>query len=686
MSTNSTEHATLSARGLFAIAIAATCCFVAAAVLGVPQLWGMNFLKYRSIAPLIAALLFLAASFVPRVSQQLVCAIETASVRLSRLKSARVRFGLFASIVFVLLASMTYQSIPLLGDGSLRAGEVLDFKWLQPTEFLDQLIHAVAFRYIFEPLALKPTMCYRIISILSGLVFIWGILKLSIYVLPQHGLFAFFAMITSGMAVLFFGYVESYSILAGLLPWISLAVVKAVDNRSSIGVLIVWVVVAVLVHSISLFIFGLPLIATIMLLKAPDPNLRKKLFLLGAVVIAFGTLAWYVLAYLDVGSTARYLLPILPKGDPGQGLLTVDHGLNLLNWLFLSALPFLLLIPVIFGSRATDALWASNRRVLAMTMILSSQWFLMFFNPQLGGPRDWDLFSLPAFMLIPASLFYLSTVLVTQRMMRAFVPVLVISLVTTWSFVTVNASVERSADRYVEILEVSRFKNQWVEFGELHEFAVQRPELSHRRIDFITKAWQEGPRNKAESLLTTTKIAQAYLESGSLDSADRFIDITLSIDSMYLDGYLLRLHMYTTAGNQPIALQTVEQVLKLMPDSARALREAGVTFLRFGHIERGRGSLEAALEKSPTDYFSLLNLGSSLLTDRSNPDRAIDLLSRAVLQKPKSFPANLYLAMAFEDVGRLDQTRKYLRIAAGLAADARQREAVQAMQGRISGN
>ena len=681
-----TETSTIKwvSTAMYAISVVAGALFVVASLFGIPALWGLNFLKFTSAMPVIVAFVLLAAAYVPFVNARLTGALEGASDRVSLQRGSRIRFGIAASLIFVLVASITYENLPLLGDGSLRASEVLDFNWVHPTEFLDQLVHALLFQYVVKSLSIKPTICYRIISIVSGVFFIWGALKLSTYLMPQRSLFAFFAMVTSGMAVMFFGYVESYSILAGLLPWLTLVSAKVVDGKKSVALFGLWVAVAILVHSVAVFLFGLPLIAAWIVSREPDPASRRRFLVIGTIVIAAGTVAWYALAYLKIGTFARYVLPLFPRGDPGQGIFTLDHALNLLNWLFLSGLPFVVFLPVLIGDKGELANRGSNRRLLAVTMMVSSVWFLFFFVPQLGGPRDWDLFSLPTFMLIPASLLFISTIKIPQRIMRPLIPALVVSGTLVWSFAHVNASLTGSIDRYLEILKVSRFKNQWIEYSQLYELASQRPELQQRRVEFIMKAWHEPPRDKSEKALTAVKIAQAYFELGRKDSANAYIDSVLAIDSLDLDAYVVRLRALKSPGDEALAFATAERMVQVMPDSARALREAGMVCFHFGQQERGRLDFEAALKLAPNDYLSLMNLGSYYLSGDSARERSIDYLARAVLQRPKDFPANFYLAMAFEHVGRLDQARKYCTISAGLVTDKEQEAAVKAMLARLS--
>ena len=87
------------------------------------------------------------------------------------------------------------------------------------------------------------------------MVFVFGVFRLARYLAPKQSWVGFLVMVSSGVLVLFFGYVESYSIIAAMLPYIFLAGLKAFDgNGSRINYLILCVLGA-LVHSVAVILF-----------------------------------------------------------------------------------------------------------------------------------------------------------------------------------------------------------------------------------------------------------------------------------------------------------------------------------------------------------------------------------------------------------------------------------------------
>ena len=105
--------------------------------------------------------------------------------------------------------------------------------------------------------------CYRIVSIVSGLFFIDGLLRLAFYLDREKGFLYFLLFFSSGVTVLFFGYVESYSIAAALLPYVVLAALKTLDNKSGPAGFIVLYIILALVHVVPAFILGIGAILTV---------------------------------------------------------------------------------------------------------------------------------------------------------------------------------------------------------------------------------------------------------------------------------------------------------------------------------------------------------------------------------------------------------------------------------------
>jgi hypothetical protein len=414
--------------------------FAAANLSGLRQLWGFNFLKFLPSYWTYLSLAVAVILMLPTVSGKIAFACGSFSQALVADKARRIKFVVICSLLLLPLFLYFFSATNLLGDGTLRKNQIYkDQVWLS-TEILDFFTHAVLSRFIFRPLDLNVSQCYHVVSALCGVVFVNGVFRLAYYLNPRQVLIPFLLMLSSGMTVLFFGYVESYSILAAMLPYLMLSGLKVIDGRSGTVGFVAWYLIAALVHSVSVFLFSGALLFILLVRHDEDAPREKRVsrYLAAAALVALAVA--YVGRAAGIGDISRYLLAPLAQADYLQGIFTANHWLNLLNWLFLSALPFLFLFVFVIVKKRVIKHALTRRSLFALWMIIPSLLFMFFFVPQLGGPRDWDLFSLPAFLLIPSALIiYFARY--SRSLPHQIIPIIFISVCTTAGFAAVIAIV-----------------------------------------------------------------------------------------------------------------------------------------------------------------------------------------------------------------------------------------------------
>lgn len=631
--------------------------FAAANLSGIRQLWGFNFLKFLPSYWTYLSLAVAVILVLPTVSGKIASASGSFSQALVADKARRIKFVIVCSLLLLPLFLYFSSATTLLGDGTLRKNQIYkDQVWLS-TEILDFFTHAVLSKYIFRPLDLNVSQCYHVVSALCGVVFVNGIFRLAYYLNPHQVLIPFLLMLSSGMTVLFFGYVESYSILAALLPYLMLCGLKVIDGRSGTIGFIAWYLIAALVHSLSVFLFSGALLFILLVRHGENAPREKRVsrYLAAAALVALAVA--YVGRVAGIGDISRYLLALLAQEDYRQGIFTANHWLNLLNWLFLSALPFLFLSPFIVKKRAPNPA-LSRRSLFALWMIIPSLLFMFFFVPQLGGPRDWDLFSLPAFLLVPSALIiYFARY--RRSLPHQIIPIIFISVCTTASFAAVNSDTVKATDRFVEIIEVSQFKDLVKEYATLVSLAENRPKIRRRRLEYALKVWEQLPYTRGDSVSALAKIGNIYIDRGDSARALHYLRVALSLDTTRLSSHLSLVQYFDRFGTPQDLLTLAEKLERRFPDNPRALMEAGITFQQLGEVERGGRSLQRAFDLDSAEYLVLLNY-SILQIQQENYDRSIELLQRVLKLNPESFAANYYLASAYAGRGEVTAAREYL--------------------------
>ncbi|UCE23795.1 MAG: tetratricopeptide repeat protein [Candidatus Zixiibacteriota bacterium] len=654
----------------------------AVAVIGpVDQLWGLNFLKFYSSTPLFFILPLLVILSLPPVSSWISRTLASLSYhdegRTGRLIIAGLVISLLVTAAGLLFPSATY----LLGDAHLRLNQIADGKLFLPTELIDFLLHAVAYNEIFQPLGYNSYDAYHVISALCGFLFTLGVFRLARYMAPKQLWITFLLTLSSGVLVLFFGYVESYSLLAAMLPHIYLLGLKVIDGQSKIRCYIVLCTLAVLVHVVAAVIL-VPSVLLLFLVRRHDPARRgKKMTITLMSAIAVVIVVAYILRYFEFGSVSLYLMPWFARADFQHGIFTANHFLNIFNWLYLAALPALFLAPYVLIRERMASFYANRKTLYALWVVIPSLAFVFFFTPQLGGPRDWDLFSLVMFLWTPSMLtLYLSQA--GRRLPVQTVPLAVLSLTVTLSFAAVNSNVTTSAERFSEILEVSKFKNLTKEYRLLAITARVQPEIQFREVEFLQRAWQQPPYTFSDSVGVLTDLGLAYLGKGDRQRSYQYIMQGLQLDTLSLGNHqnlVLYLRKY---GTRRDVLETARLIERRFRGFAPGMMTAGMTYWEAGDAESGGRCLQRAYELDSEDYYIILGYGRYLL-DVGESRSCIEVVSRAIEKNPQSFQAHYITASAYHQLGETERSLEFLTRARNLQRSQSESRLVQALEERL---
>ncbi len=649
----------------FGILIIVLIIYVLSTLFRTPAAWGINLLKFYPTVFSIGVVLVFILLIIPQVSRFLSRAMDYLTSKISRTKFSAIVFILAFSAGALILFYFFRAATTFLGDGQLRLNEVAIGKTALPKEFLDFQIHSVLFHRFLLPYGLEPRISYQIISILSGIIFIIGIFRLARLIQPQSWLSSFLVLLSSGITVLFFGYIESYSIIAALLPFVFLAGLKSIKNPQKSKWFIFIYILAGLVHSIA-FILFLPALLLIGL-RLKNSRKEKMRDYLRVLLLGLGTgiVIIYICRYLDLFGLERNILALIPTQNSPQAILTWRHFTNLINWPFLSALPVFVLVPGILAASKFSSR-AEPRVQYGIWTILPAAAFMFFFTPQLGGPRDWDLFSIPAFLILMGGLTIFSSAH-SRNLPSSIIPLAFLSIMMTLAFAGINHSVVKSADRFAEIIEVQKFRDLYIEYNLLSGYAGDHPELAHRRLEFTLKSWEEGPHSKKDSVVTLNKLMSAYTKLGNSSEAMNYYHKSKATDSLSLVTYHYLMEYYRRWGNRSDLRQLAATIEKVFQGNARGQMDAGTLYMDLGEIEKGAACLDKAYKLDSNDVFVIVNYGVFKLHSGDFPN-AIRLLTKAVQKNPEYFAANFNLGLAYAGTGDGTRAVEYFSRAEKLAS------------------
>lgn len=219
-------------------------------------MWGVHFYHFFPVWIGWVLSLTIFALLIPGLNEFL---YERLEIVAKKIKTPFTKLGENKTFLIVSLLSLPIfwifrTRLYLLGDGYFRIQDLPEGK-LHLAEWLDGFIHLAIYRMMNKLIpSWTPELTYSIISILCGGLFVFLSLKLS-SLLGKNGfqkVLIFFFLVSLGSMELFFGYVESYSILqVALLIYILFAVLY-LSGKTSILPLLLALVISIGLHISSL--------------------------------------------------------------------------------------------------------------------------------------------------------------------------------------------------------------------------------------------------------------------------------------------------------------------------------------------------------------------------------------------------------------------------------------------------
>jgi len=465
------------------------------------RLWGVNHLAFYRPVFRYASLAIIALTFLPPLATRLCRWMMRVTSALSSPTRARrvVPIGLFVAsvVVFVSFRSATQ----LLGDGQLQAklitrlatsedfdlGDYVGVIAKEPVAPATNLLTFVAARAMETHAGWEPVVTWQVINALFGgtlVLLLLGFLRRSR--LPTaYQMLIVIAAAATGAIQLFFGYIETYTPMIVAATAYFIASFRALRGKGGVALATALFALAVVFH-----LQALLLGPSVLFLIGWDMGLRHSPRRAGALTAGLLTataLGALVIAFAP--GFNRFFLPLLGDGRP-SGVLSLAHLADVLNQLVLviPIAPFLIGIavacslesraskraagtvaarvatpdgrrPAIPKPGAAAARGAPANRVetsFALLVLVPCALFLIFFRPELGMARDWDLFVLPAagcaVFGLTASRRFVADPLSTRYVERYLAPALAMALSIVVPWVGINASETRSVERYENII------------------------------------------------------------------------------------------------------------------------------------------------------------------------------------------------------------------------------------------
>ena len=605
--------------------------------------------------------------------------------------------GLFSLPIFWIFRPRLH----LLGDGYIRMRELSVGKLHLP-EWLDGFIHLGVYRMMTKVIPTwTPELTYSSISILCGGVFVFLSLKLS-SLLGKDGFqktLLFFFLVSLGSIELFFGYVESYSILqVMLLAYIFFAALY-LSGKTSIFPAFLALVISLGLHITCLiflpsFIYllwrgqrrsGTDKISSSLKdvmtshssskmkkVRSPKESSKSKhvltVPLLIALILFSAVIVFYiytVVTALEKTGKGMLILPLIPTESYPFSMLSLAHISEFVNQLLLlspvgiSLIMFFLFFKIKF-KEFEDKL--ANFLILAVSFALV---YLFVFNFTLGS-ADWDLRSSPApfFGLLGVLLFLRwgedrsavrrpSTSLRTSppsadpksqmpvgKRFKAWGLIFIwFSLFHTVPWVLINAHQSKSVARYVLIQENDPHP---VDEANYNLYKIARILGWAGLPEEVENMYQRAIDKNPHDTLSYYNLAVVYYNEEKSDQAICYLDSVLKIYPFFIKANGLISEIYMKREDFSKALVHMERCLPILADSIKFLYDLALVNFRVGEIDQSLTYVRRIISLNP-DYGKAYRLSGYIYMIKQDYSKAKEAWEDALLFFPGDSVALHYL-------------------------------------------
>jgi tetratricopeptide (TPR) repeat protein len=594
-----------------------------------------------------------------------------------------------------------------LGDGQLlidgfRAGRLLSYN--EPLSLIGALN-----RLLGSP---DPAITFAIVSVASGSAYLLLAVVFARHVAASTParVLVFAILASAGFVRLFFGYVETYPLLAAFVMAYAVLGVRYLEGRGSLWPLVVLAAVAVPLHVTALALFpslvflvargregtsrgglrwlvpGVPLALALGLLFLKWPNPARWIEVYQPFTEKLHPLP-------GSGLNSHQAYHVFSSGHLGdffqeQMLLGPFGGLFLLAALLLGAL----------GSRTRPAsflLWAG----------LPWWAFSFFYSREIGAARDWDLFAAAAIPLLLAfTLMFARHRVWSERPARARIAgavVVAVGVFHTLPWVAIGTHHDIGLTHFVSLFsEGSRasrfarsyafetvstyyfyrkdFPNAEVALAEAHRLDPDNLRLggnlgslrlSVGKVPEAIEVLEATIRREPDNEFTRFQLANAYLESGRYGDARRAFREVLERNDGYLDAYINLARLERLTGDPEVGAEVLQRAHERFPGSGEVLTNLGLVYQDMGRLDDAVDAYRRGLELHPADFGAAFNLGL-IHMKREEYAEAEHVLEDLLESSPRDLEAWINLGVArnrmgenesafsaFEEAVRLDDMR-----------------------------
>lgn len=521
-------------------------------------------------------------------------------------------YFVFSIIIFVLWTTLfiTFPATThFLGDGYQLLSRLAD--QVQPVKFWDvgaSLVNTTIFGLVVGAPEARALTTYQIIAVISGIIMIITV-SLAASILFSDILrrcIFLLGIISGGYTLLFFGYVENYALFTVMILIFTilglLASLKKIHRW--------WAIIPVVVAS-ALHIFGLTLIPALFFLLFHDKisfsrynKMTRKgkslVFIVGILIVLF--IYEYMRQRCFFFKFA--LLPLIPDQFTIENdyLFSLKHVIDIFNLIILLVPGFFTFLAFLVFEKENGFFKTFPGRFLFI-LTLSTFVTVYVFNPGIGMPRNWDLFSLLGVPMAVMIYYYFLSASIKMRS-----ACLISSLAIALSLFSL---IPRVISQRVPSIAIAHFNNY------VHLDKIRNRNARSLLVDYYEGIGDTDAASREKVRSKTTFPESSYtnrgkkaLNRGNINQAEKYFNKALEINPIFVDAYANLATCLINRNQLDSALQLLKIADGLNPYNASTITNIGTVYLRQERNDEARRIFIEALRIDSTSINAMAGLAS----------------------------------------------------------------------------
>ncbi len=566
--------------------------FIIAGLLPIDSMWGFNHLKYFS--PMIAVIysvLFLII-LIPHGNKL----VYNVSADIKRNFSAYPR-PVQAVIIIIVSGAVLYLlrvHVHSLGDGYQRIYQIEQGYLYYNVEVLDFFTHGVIYRF-FKLFGIDSgELAYTVTSIMTGIIFVLIVILTKI---PEkifgHSSAAKILILSLGSSLLFFGYVESYSLY---YPFALLYIIFAFKFiREKTGLLAASIFLALAQASHMTGIIFLPSFLWLLWNNFDSEKSNRNLLVpfLIAVIPFLGIIIQeiYLRTFIAevMPSVSGGILPLYSSEK--YSILSPQHLWDILNEILLIFPAVLILF--IYSFLIKPKTKRTDGRIFAIIVTVCAFIFMLLIDPKLGYARDWDLFATATASIGAVTALYLFSRYDINKYSITVISFTSVLFFSSWAIM--NAADERQLERAEDLLKLSdKGRGYGTELlAHYYRNVLDDPDKAAELL-----SGDEGVEKNAR---VYAKLVKTHLDKNKFAEAWKAVQQGLKVDSGYAELHYLGAVALTGLNRLKEALPYINNATQMDPGRMEIWHTKGVIHYRLLQYSQAIEAFKRSLEIRP-DY------------------------------------------------------------------------------------